>query len=226
MQSMFATTFLVAASTAVWTSRLIAPDSSRFAPRSPAHWTEFSRPALTVDLNHDSRPDTVEIVAGERRGTIHVQLDGVGSRELQGGFDRARGGFVYAADVNRDDNLDLVLEYKDGLVPANVWLGDGKGNFVLAAASNSSPDDLYTVPAGPLRPFSSSRSQRTGWSYSAAAEKQARTRVLRRSTSEQKAIRQTRKHLFSRETPLCTSRELLLWIARTINAPPSPSLHA
>ena len=226
-RAVIATALFAVAVFAVWVSRFALLPGSRIPLVPPAHWTGLARLPLSVDLNHDSRLDSIELVAGEHRGpTIQVKLDGIGSRELKGGFDRGRDGFVYAIDVNRDDNLDLVLEYKDGLSPASVWLGNGKGDFVLASASTPKPDDFYTAPAAPFRPYSSSRSPSSAWTYSVALARTNRSRASKLRIARRRAVADSRKQMFRRETPACIGREILHWLARTINAPPIYSLNA
>jgi hypothetical protein len=184
--------------------------------------TGVARPPLAVDLNHDGRLDSVTVASEGHGGqTIQVKLDGVGNRELR--YD-SRGGsrsVVYAADVDHDTNLDLVRESEDGFEPATIWLGDGKGNFVLLAEPSPIVADFYNLPRVPYLPYSSNRQRQA---YSTVIEKRNRSPIPAPGAStNSKAVSEPQRKQDRQDTSARIRRELLLWIARTINAPP-PSI--
>ena len=190
------------------------------APRSVIESTGFLRPPLVVDLNNDNRPDTVAFVPEGHGGQmLEIKLDGLGKRQLGGLHPAGSNRVLYAADVNHDANLDLIDESEDGVQPTDIWLGDGKGNFVLSADPGPVAADFYTLPLVPYRPSSSS-SQNFTWVTQAQAEKRIRVRILRpNSYRVEKLPPECPRKRLRRETARIR-RQLRLWTARTIKAPP------
>ncbi len=182
--------------------------------------TAVARLPLSVDLNHDSRLDTVKVVTGGERGqAIQVTLDGIGTRELVSGSRFNSSGFLYTADVNHDDNVDLIQESEDRAQLPDVWLGDGKGNFVLAQASSPFSSDSPALPAQPFRPFSSGGQGPTVLAGS-AADKCGRS-TFRKLRPQRGKTFAARTPVFRWHTdPRALQPAFRLWIARRINAPP------
>jgi hypothetical protein len=201
----------------------LSPGNSAAYVSTAARSTSLTRPPLVVDLNHDNRPDTLIVVSEAHGGqTIKISLDGIGDRELRCGYHPGASSIVHTADVNGDANLDVIQVSVDGLEPATVWLGDGKGNFVLSAAAGSLGDDFYTLPAAPYRSPESPRPRSASLAASTAAEKRNHLRILKpHSAGTPQATTDTHQQLLDRKASAPFRRELLLWTARTINAPPS-----
>lgn len=195
---------------------------SSYAEPSHTSTTGFSKPPLSVDLNHDNRLDSLALVPDGHGGeTIQVTLVGIGNRELKSSGPRVGSrGVLYAADVDHDANLDLVRESENGLDPPLVWLGDGKGNFVLSAALRPIAIDFFSFPPAPNRPYSSSGSRGTSW-VGSTAEKRHRSPLGKPASNSWKIATSSRKPSYQPDEFVRIWREVLLWLSRMIKAPPA-----
>lgn len=170
------------------------------------------------DFNHDSKPDRLDLIRGANSSTVRVTLGGIGTHDIA---PVNLQGEIFAADMNGDKNLDVVWQSKKGLFRKIVWLGDGKGGFVLAAQRK--PLDFAALPSLPYVPSSSSSAQSTTWTAS-SAEKRSRTQISIRRVGPVLPVltgSQKRKQWTGDAAPI--RFELLQWVARTTNAPPSSS---
>ena len=227
-----ATAYLIAAALfliqGAWVARRLfpAPPAAPIAVSFAGPPTGPARPPLLVDLNHDNRLDTVTLNTDQDgRQTISIRLDGMGSRILHCPYQGHSGSVVNAADVDGDANLDLLRISENSLEAAVVWLGDGKGNFVLSKASTSFPTDFHTVPPPPYRSSSTPGSPAISWIARTAAEKRTRARPLKAGASGHRgAVKQHLRFRFQPGPSVRIQSELLACIARRINAPPPPSL--
>jgi hypothetical protein len=113
--------------------------------------TPFS--IATGDFNHDGKLDlavaSVEAPSGEAYGTEVQVLLGNGNGTFQKAVSYPVGtqpNSVYAADVNGDGNLDLVVtnEVSDSF---SVLLGRGDGTFQTALNYSTPPDPIYITVA-------------------------------------------------------------------------------
>ena len=108
----------------------------------------FSIP-LFSDFDGDSKVDQAELVSNGAQKHIHVSFGSLNWKSLSfdsGVQDRGR---LVSDDIDRDGDTDIVW-ISQGLPRTYVlWLGDGRGNFSLAAADERAH----------LRPFLSSGSQ-------------------------------------------------------------------
>ncbi|WP_155121472.1 VCBS repeat-containing protein [Bryobacter aggregatus] len=147
----------------------------------------------------------------------------MGTTELPSSPPRASEGILYAADLNGDQNLDVVWESKFGFHRSVVWLGDGKGGFSVYANPHPENASLASVPPVPYR-SSSSSSASPGWLTQSAAE--ARQRRSAVSVLPQSPYWTARPKRSSRvqEVPPRSSSEIEVWLAHTINPPPSSIL--
>jgi hypothetical protein len=158
--------------------------------------------------------------------TIQVTLVGVSNWELKSSGPRVDSrGVLYAADVDQDANLDLVRESENGLDSPLVWLGDGKGNFVLSAALGPVAIDFFSFPPAPNRPYSSSGSRGTSW-VASTAEKRHRSPHGKPASNSRKTATSSRKPSYRPDEFVRIWREVLLWLSRMIKAPPASPLAA
>ena len=209
-----------------WHSKSFSPALRPIADAAGLGTTGVSRPPLSVDLNHDNRPDTVTLVSGgQDRQTIQVNLDGIGNRELKiENFHRGFHAVVYAADVDHDNNLDLIRESENRLEPLTIWLGDGKGNFSLAEQGDRVHVDFYVFPPVPYRPSSPPGPRGSGSVSASTAQRPTRVRFNRPLDKQSVTTDPWKAPL--RTNRVRVVRELLLWTARKINAPPLLSASA
>lgn len=103
-------------------------------------------PALSLDLNHSGR-DAIILRAEQGDGlVIFLPEPGGGwSRRLFPNMGPKVTAFT-AGDLNRDDELDLVLATADGKVA--TWLGDGAGIFTLKSWVELSTVALTDIAVG------------------------------------------------------------------------------
>ncbi len=97
------------------------------APQLPgAATTVFS------DFDSDNHPDEIELISSGTSKSINVRLSHSSSRHLFFDSDDSRAGTLLAADIDLDQDLDLIWITPNKPALSRIWLGDGHGNFEAA----------------------------------------------------------------------------------------------
>jgi hypothetical protein len=106
-----------------------------------------------ADFNEDGRPDlaVADYVTAEPAGhEYRIEFDISGERSYAITFESPyRHVAIAVADVDHDDDLDLVADLPLSGAPLHVWLNDGKGHFI---SSNVQPGHSVARPHQALQP--------------------------------------------------------------------------
>lgn len=121
-------------------------DGTFSAPLTTSTGTSSFSCLAPGDFNNDKKLDLA--VAGGTAGTIGVML-GNGDGTFQSPFVAARGGGeqLVAAQLNADDNLDLVSTQFNSPASVTVLLGDGTGHFSTSHTYNAQGTELFRTLA-------------------------------------------------------------------------------
>jgi hypothetical protein len=101
------------------------PQSATGAGISPSDTLVFS------DFDSDNHPDEIELISSGTSKNISVHLSHSSTRNLFFDSQDARAGTLLAADIDSDQDLDLIWVTPNPSL-SKIWLGDGHGNFEVA----------------------------------------------------------------------------------------------
>jgi hypothetical protein len=102
------------------------PQSATGAAISPADTLVFS------DFDSDDHPDEIELISSGTSKSISVHLSHSSTRNLFFELQEVRAGTLLTADIDSDQDLDLIWVTPNRPSLSKVWLGDGHGNFEVA----------------------------------------------------------------------------------------------
>ncbi len=128
---------------------------------------------ITADFDNDHRPDGAVLFKGGRlhgQSTFRIELHVTSDRNQELVFESTETALTISAiDVNRDGNVDIVVERAFTHDRLLVWLNDGHGSFRKTkidefVSSGQREDGGWTVPSNrqrylPIRIHSKSRSR-------------------------------------------------------------------
>jgi hypothetical protein len=96
-----------------------------------ANLAPAGRLALFSDFDSDDHPDEIELISTGTSKSISVHLSHSSTRRLFFDSQDVRGTLL-AADIDSDQDLDLIWVTPNRPCLSKVWLGDGHGNFEVA----------------------------------------------------------------------------------------------
>jgi hypothetical protein len=102
------------------------PQSATGVGKSPANTLVFS------DFDSDDHPDEIELTSSGTSKNISVHLSHSSTHNLFFESQDLRAGTLLAADIDSDQDLDLIWVMANRPSLSKVWLGDGHGNFEVA----------------------------------------------------------------------------------------------
>lgn len=179
--------------------------------------TDQSLSFLRADFNRDGTPDSVALLPGIDEERLLVSIAGFGVRELVVPVSSASAGILDTPDLNQDGDVDLVWVDPKFPLTKVVWLGDGRGNFMLADPSVAwQVDWLHSTPVLPISfplrtPLSTGRRLATDAKIP-RRRKRSRARFVTRVPSGSASFA-----IVSQSIP---NTGLKSWIARVVNLPP------
>jgi len=132
-----------------FTSALFAADTSVLYAR-PLHQEN----AVTADFDGDQRPDTALCESLHNHSLVEIQF-GSG---FHLSFEASTIGEtkIVAMDVDRDNDIDLILFAAESEIPAEVWLNNGRGSFSTPKLWRI--DAAFPIPAPANHPETDERS--------------------------------------------------------------------
>ncbi|UCH90110.1 MAG: VCBS repeat-containing protein [Thermoplasmata archaeon] len=135
---------------------IVTSDSSVWLGDGTGSWTEATQPSFSGedvavgDFNNDNNLDLA--IIGHLSGGIQAFYgDGKGNwvgTNASNGLPTSSGGHkITFADVNNDDNLDIITTY---WYDQSVWLGDGKGNWTPSVQGMTIETQFWGVAVGDM----------------------------------------------------------------------------
>jgi hypothetical protein len=135
---------------------IITSDSGVWLGDGAGSWIEASKPPITAedvavgDFNNDNKMDIALI--GHLTGGIRAYYgdnkgNWIGTNASNGLPSSGGGHKINFADVNNDNNLDIIASYS---YDESVWLGDGKGNWTPSISGMAQNNQFWGVATGDI----------------------------------------------------------------------------
>lgn len=107
---------------------------------------------IFYDLNGDKRPDQVQLFSTSQHKSIYITFGRGDSKQLHFDVPVDSSGFLFAADIDNDDYLDLIWLAQNEPNSAVIWRGDGRGNFTIVKDTTAYRHKLSQLSLCPFKP--------------------------------------------------------------------------